>query len=118
MGYNLNKLKKELVEKNLADEGLVAWGQNARMSGIVSSVTTPMFTISKSNNKIMVIPFNNKMISYDKAISFEKNKIESAKIKGIIGSKLVIKTTDGNEYKYSITQGKNSVKQILISLGL
>ena len=33
-------------------------------------------------------------------------------------SKLVIKTIEGRVYKYSITQGKNSVKQILKELNL
>ena len=119
MGYSLNKLKKELSEKNLADNGLVAWGQNTGTGGIIASAISPMFTISKAGNKIVVIPFNNKTISYDKAISFDLSKIDTAKVKGAwLFSKLVIKTVDGRVYKYSITQGKSAVKQILSSLSL
>ena len=29
MGYSLKSLKEELVSKNMANDGLVAWGQKA-----------------------------------------------------------------------------------------
>lgn len=119
MGYSLNKLKKELMEKGLADNGLVAWGQNTGLGGIIASAVTPMFTISKVGNKIMIIPFNNRTIVYDKSLTFDVGQIETAKMCGFwIYSKLKIKTKDNRTYKYSVYQGKKAVKQILKSLEL
>ena len=82
MAYSLNKLRDELVSKNLSENGLVAWGQNSGMGGILPSATTPMFVISSANNKIIIIPFNNKQIVYDGGITFDRESILSAKIAG------------------------------------
>lgn len=77
-----------------------------------------MFTISKVGNKIMIIPFNNKAIIYDKSIAFDVEQIEEAKMSGFwIYSKSKIKTKDNQKFKYSVTQGKKAVKQILKLMG-
>ena len=45
MGYSLNKLKTELLEKRYSENGLVAWGQNNNFGGI-GALVSKMFTIS------------------------------------------------------------------------
>ena len=127
MGYNLKKLTEELKVKGLADDGLVAWGQNVNamagflggaIGGAIAGATTPMHTISCKGDKIVIIPFSNKEIKYSEGIMIDKSKIKSAKISGLLTAKLKIETTDGKSRAYSITQGKDAVKQILSKLGL
>ena len=66
MGYNLKKLTEELKGKGLADDGLVAWGQNLNkiggflggaIGGAIAGAKSPMHTISCKGNKIVIIPF-------------------------------------------------------------
>ena len=127
MGYNLKKLTDELSAKGLADNGLVAWGQNANamagflggaIGGAIAGAATRMHTISCKGDKIVVIPFSNKEIKYDEGVMIDKSKIKSAKISsGLWSSKLKIETVSGKSIAYSITQGKDAVKQILSKLG-
>jgi len=127
MGYNLNKLKNELASRNLADYGLVAWGQKSiggwalfgAIGGAIGGATTPKFAISMvENSKIAVFPFNNKEIKYNEAKAFDKSKIKSATISGLMSKKLTIKTVDGQTFAYPIMQGASDVKEILSRLGL
>ena len=127
MGYNLKKLTEELTAKGLADNELVAWGQNVNamagflggaIGGAIAGATTRMHTISCKGDKIVVIPFSNKEIKYDEGVMIDKSKIKSAKISsGLWSSKLKIETVSGKSIAYSITQGKDAVKQILSKLG-
>ena len=117
MAYSLNKLKQELVAKRFSEDGLVAWGQNNGF-GAVGALAAPMFTISRVNTKIVITPFTNREILFDRAIAYDKENVFDARISGFwIYSKLKITTKDGKVHKYSITQGKSAVKQILINLG-
>lgn len=125
MGYNYKKLKAELIEKKLADDGLVAWGQNISQAAFwggaigaaIASASNEMYTISKVGDKIAIIPFVNKAILYDKAYAFQKDKITKAKLGGIgVYSKLKITTIDGKVHAYNISQGKKDVKSILEKL--
>ena len=121
MGYNLKKLTEELKEKGLADDGLVAWGQNSggALFGAVGAGIAGMHTISCKGDKIVIIPFSNKEIKYSEGIMIDKNKIKKAKVSfGLWTSKLKIETTDGKSRAYSITQGKSAVKEILAKMGL
>ncbi len=127
MGYNLKKLTEELKGKGLADDGLVAWGQNTSgmggfLGGIVGAAieagVSKMHTISCKGDKIVIIPFSNSEIKYSEGIMIDKSKIKSAKISGLMTAKLKLETTDGKSRAYSITQGKDAVKQILAKLGL
>ena len=120
MGYNLKNLTEELKAKGLADDGLVAWGQNSggALIGAVGAGLAGMHTISCKGDKIVIIPFSNKEIKYSEGIMIDKSKIKSAKISGLLTAKLKIETTDGRSRAYSITQGKDAVKQILSRLGI
>lgn len=127
MGYNLKKLTEELKVKGLADDGLVAWGQNVNamggflggaIGGAIAGATSPMHTISCKGDKIVIIPFSNKEIKYSEGIMIDKSKIKKAKLSfGLWTRKLKIETTDGKSRAFSITQGKSAVKQILAKLG-
>lgn len=119
MGYSLTKLKKELQEKHYSDNGLVAWGQNNNF-GAIGALASSMYTISQVGQKIVITPFTNKQILFENAIAFDKSIIKKAKTGGfwIYSSFLKIETNDGRVFKYSITQGKGSVKQILNNIGL
>ena len=119
MGYNLKKLKNELVEKKYSDNGLVAWGQNNNF-GALGALASRMLTISQVGEKIVITPFTNNQILFEGAIAFDKSSIKKAKVGGFLfySSHLKITTTDGQTYKYSIIQGKGAVKQIVKNLGL
>ena len=119
MGYSLNKLKKELVEKHYSENGLVAWGQNNSF-GAIGALASKMFTISQVGEKIVITPFTNNQILFEGALAFDKSSIKSAKVGGflIYSAHLKITTHDGQTYKYSIIQGKGAVKQIVKNLGL
>lgn len=114
MGYNLKKLTKELQEKGLSDDGLVAYGQ--RSSGALTSLLLPMYAISKVGNNILIIPFTNKRIEDENKKEINSSDIVEAKVSGLLIGKLKIKTTKGNVV-FPILQGKGSVKQILLKLG-
>lgn len=121
MGYNLKSLTNELVSKNLADDGLVAWGQSSRgqLFGAIGSAVASMHVISKRGNQIVIIPFSSKEIKYKEGVVINREKIESAKLSGgLFNAKLIINTKSGKQYKYTVTQGKDAVKKILAQLGL
>ena len=127
MGYNLKKLTEELKVKGLADDGLVAWGQNLNamggflggaIGGAIAGATSSMYTVSRKGSKIVIIPFTNKEIKYSEGIMIDKSKIKKAKLSfGIWTAKLKIETIDGKLRAYSITQGKSAVREILTQLG-
>ena len=115
MGYNLKTLTRDLAEKGLAVDNLVAFGQNA--IGAVMALTSPMYAISIVNNKIVITPFTNKSIDFDNRTEIDVNDILEAKVSGLLTGTLKIKTKNG-VVKYPIVQGKGAVKQILVKLGL
>lgn len=126
MGFSLKSLKDELVSKNLADYGLVAWGQNIGTAGflfgaigaVIAGSTTPKHTISiVESSKIAIFPFTNKGIKFDEGKAFDKSEISSAKVSGLLSKTLKIKTTSGKTFSYSISQGADSVKEMLTKLG-
>jgi len=119
MGYSLKSLKEELVSKNMANDGLVGWGQKSSLvGGVVGALVNPMHVISMiENSKILVIPFNNKEIKYNECIFFDKTQLTNAKVSGILGKKLVLKTQDGKKVTLPITQGAGDVKKIISRLG-
>ncbi|MBO5884677.1 MAG: hypothetical protein J6Q51_02670 [Clostridia bacterium] len=119
MGYNSKKLAQELVEKGMADNGLIAWGQNSSgLLGAVGAIIAPMHVISKVGNLIVVTPFSNKQIFFEKAIAYKKENMINAKLKGgLFGASLKLEMKSGKTYKYSIIQGKAELKQMLKELG-
>ena len=119
MGYNLKSLTSELVNKNLADGGLVAWGQasGGAFFGAMGAALASMHTISMKDGNILVIPFTNKQIKYSEATIIKKSEIKTAKVSGLLSGKLKIKLNNGKSLSFGITQGKGAVKQILTSLG-
>ena len=119
MGYNLKSLTTELQAKNMADDGLVAWGQSGSGSlfGAIGGALAPMHAISKHENKILITPFSNKQIKFNECVTISKEDISSAKVGGLFSAKLAIVLKNGEKRTYSITQGKNAVEQILSSLG-
>ena len=119
MGYNLKSLTTDLQAKYMADDGLVAWGQSGSGSlfGAIGGAFAPMQAISKHDDKILITPFSNKQIKFNECVAISKENISSAKVSGLLSAKLVIVLKNGEKKKYSITQGKSAVKQILSSLG-
>ena len=115
MGYNLKTLTKELSEKGLAEDNLVAFGQNA--VGAVMALTSPMYTISVAKGKIIITPFTNKSIDFDGRKEIDAKDIVEAKVSGLLTGVLKVKTNK-ETVKYPIVQGKGAVKQILSKLGL
>lgn len=125
MGNNVKTIAQELKSRNMADGGLIAWGQNSSamswfgtFGGAISSLKTPMHAISKVGNQLVVTPFTNKETMFDRAIAFNKEAMVDAKVKGgLFGSSLVIKMKSGKSYKFSIMYGKAELKQMLAELG-
>lgn len=115
MGYNLKTLTRDLSEKGLAEDNLVAFGQNA--IGAIGALTSPMYAISCANNKIVITPFTNKNIDFANRREIEAKDIIEAKVSGLLTGKLKIKISNG-VVCYPIVQGKGAVKQILAKLGL
>ena len=124
MGYSLNKLKRELTEKNVADEGLVSWGQVSSpisMMGAIGgalSATAKMVVVCKKDNNIVVIPFTNKEILYKEHVAYNKQSIASISLKGLLTKKLIITTQNGDKHKYTMYQGVSDLKTIISRLGL
>ena len=123
MGYSLKSLTVELVNKNMANDGLVAFGQNTSglggmIGGMLESLGRPMHAISMAGEQIIITPFTNKEILFSKAIAFPRKNIQKAKVSGLLTGQLTIVMNNGSKYKYNITQGKSAVKQILERLGL
>ena len=128
MGYSLKSLKLELEAKNLADYGLIAWGQSTSavaagalfgaIGGAIASATSRKYAITMiRGSQIAVFPFTSKEIKYNEAIAFDKSQLAKAKISGLIGKKLVLETYDGKKHSYSIMQGAKDLKTILSNLG-
>lgn len=115
MGYNLKTLTRDLTEAGLAEDNLVAYGQNA--TGAIMALTSPMYAISCSKTKIIITPFTNKNIDFNNRKEIDVKDIENAKVSGLLTGVLKIKTSSG-VVKYPIVQGKGAVKQILLKLGL
>ena len=126
MAYNMKSLAQELASKNMADGGLVAWGQNTgagslfgALGGAVSALSKPMHVISKVGSQLVVTPFTSKEILFNNAVAFNRANMNDAKLKGgLFGATLVITMQSGKTYKFSIMQGKSELKQILKELGL
>ena len=130
MGYSLKSLKAELTSRQLADDGLVAWGQSSTganvggffggaIGGAIGAAVTPMYAITMiRGSQIAIFPFTNKEIRYNEAYAFNKNNIERAKLSGLISKTLTIITTNGQKHKYPILQGSGDVKKIFHTLGL
>ena len=122
MSYNLETITKEMVEKDMADDGLVAWGQNSSKMvfwfGLIGAAFASYHVISKKGDRILITPFKSKKIMFEESKYVEKANILSAEIKGgLFGTKLVIKTKDKQKFNINITQGKEAVEQILKLLG-
>ena len=125
MGYNLKKIKAELVEKKLVVNGLVAWGQNMTGTrfwfGVLGSALAgeKKHIITKIGDKLAIIPFTSKAIEYNSAIGFDKSKITKAKVSGI-GAYCTLKlfTEDGEKHEYNVSQGKKDVVEMLKLLGI
>lgn len=119
MGYNLKSLTSELQAKNMADDGLVAWGQNSSgaLFGAVGALLSSMHTISMHNDQILIIPFTSKQIKYDECQAINKSDIVAAKVSGLLGAKLVLELKNGKKVKCNISQGKDAVKEILKRFG-
>ena len=123
------KVKRELEQMGLVQDGLIAYGQT-KMSGsfgggllgsLIANAVAEKYAIVKLNEKIMIVPFEETKIYYDKVVSYEKANIARAKISGdgfFIFRKLKIWTNDGKKHKYYITEGKKQVNEMLNQLGL
>lgn len=123
------KIKNELDKMGFVKDGLIAFGQT-KMSGtfgggllgaLIANAVAEKFAIVKLNDKIMIIPYEETKVYYDKTISYEKSNIKKAKVSGdgaFIYRKLKIWTNDGKKHKYFITEGKKQVNEMLNQLGL
>ena len=88
MALDYKTVKADLIAKGLADEELVAFGQNVSawaylggaIGGAIAGATAKKHAITKHGDKIAVIPFNNKEILYGEAYEIDKSKIQKAKV--------------------------------------
>jgi len=125
MIYDNKTVKEELENMGFVKNGLIGFGQTAMNYGggligsIIANAVANKFAIVQLNDKIMVIPFEDTKINYEKAQSFEKEDLKKAKVCGGIFSyrRLKIVKKNGASYKFYITSGKNEVKTMLNNLG-
>ena len=126
MKYNYKTLKEELIKNELADDGLVALGQNistaaiwfgAIGAAIAGSKNTP-FTVSMVGEKIVIIPYDKNGQYFDKTEAYAKEDIKALKLGGFIYKVLKITTKDDKVHKYTILQGVKDVKAMLEKLAL
>ena len=126
MNKKLQNIKDELIKNGLADDGLVAFGQNIATAGIwfgaigaaiAGSNNTP-FTVSMVGEKIVVIPYDKNGQHFDETEAFPKENIKAIKLGGLIYKTLVITTNDGKKHKFTILQCVKDVKAMLEKLAL
>lgn len=123
MGYNYKKIKEELVEKKLADDGLVALcstgSQTAGLwfgiiGALISASKSKYYAVTKVGEKIALIPYTSKKIDTEAALGYNKSNISKIKIGGAGAySSIQISTVDGKTQKYSIIQGKKDLQTIV-----
>ena len=127
MAFSYKEIKEELIKNKIADDGLVAWGQNVNkagswfgaIGGIITAMNAKKHTISIFQGNLIIIPLEKDKISYDKMTAYDKSTIIKAKIGGLGNqSYLSIVTKDKKTLKFNISQGKDDVKEMLKKLGL
>lgn len=129
MGYNYDNIKDELIEKGLADDGLVAMGSKpiganenlgSLLLGVKKGFSGKDHAITKQGDKIVIYPFTTKGVCYDEAITLEKENIVKVSIYNFMAFEVRFKTNLKGYKKLwlPITTGKDDVKQILELLEL
>lgn len=130
MGYNYNDVKNELIEKGLADDNLVALGEQPispaeNLGSLILGVKKHLpgsssHAITKQGDKIVIYPFSTKGILYNEALTLEKSDIVKVSVYNFMVFEVRFKTTIKHFKKLwlPITLGKDDMKQILSLLGL
>lgn len=126
MGISVNDLKRELGQRGLADNNLVAFGATVNNVGFLFGAVgaalaysnAKYHAISVSGNRIIVMPYNNKQILFDQGVAYSRQNIASAQIKGLFSKTLKLNFVNGQSVKLNITTGASEVKQMLNMLGL
>ena len=126
MGISVKDLKRELGQRGLADNNLVAFGQNVSNVGYlfgavgsaIAHASAKMHAISISGNRIIVMPFTNKEILFDQGVAYSRQNIASAKVSGLLSKTLKLNFVNGQSVKLNITAGAGEVKKMLNMIGL
>ena len=129
MGFNYYDIKNELIEKGLADDGLVALGEKpfnatenlgSLLLGVKKGFSGKSHAITKQGDKIVIYPFTTKGVCYDEALTLEKDNILKVSVYNFIVCEVRFKTNIKKFKKLwlPITIGKDDAKEILSQLGL
>lgn len=125
MEYKQINVKEELERMGFVKDGMIAFAKSnggfagAYLGGMVGSLianaVAERYAVVKLNEKIMIIPYESNKINYEKAMSYEKDNIEKAKLTAF--NSLKIKTKDGKKKKVFIEKGHKSLRLMLEQLG-
>lgn len=119
-------VKSTLIEKGIAEGGLVAFARsnNGNMGGLlggaigsaIQMMTAEHYAIVKFEEKIIIIPYEKDRVLYDKAETFAKNDIEKIKLSWT--NKFKIKMKNGSKRVVFIEMFKKDLKEMLKQLEL
>ena len=119
-------IKNALIEKGIAEGGLVAFARsnNGNLGGFlggaigsaIQMATAERYAIVKFQEKIIIIPYEKDRVLYDKAETFAKQDIEKIKLSWT--NKFKIKMKNGTKRVVYIEMFKKDLKEMLKQLEL
>lgn len=119
-------VKSTLIEKGIAEGGLVAFARsnNGNLGGFlggaigsaIQMMTAEHYAIVKFEEKIIIIPYEKDRVLYDKAEIFAKKDIEKIKLSWT--NKFQIKMKNGSKRVVFIEMFKKDLKEMLKQLEL
>ncbi len=134
MAINAKDLEEQMLQKGiLSESNLFAWGRvkasawagvlGGAVGGAIAGAKAGMAGFAVKDDKLILIPFNNKEIFFDKAVQYKKENIVSMKITSDLfsfGTQFTLKLNfkDGTKADYTIIKTyKNNVVAMINLLG-
>ncbi len=118
------KIKQEIIEKGIADGGLVGVGTINNVSKWSFLTVFLGFTMqnrsdcdyafSVMGDSLIVVPYKQKTLFYQDGSSIKKENIALAKVQA---NSFFFKTVDGKKKRFQILKGKDDFKGIVAALG-
>ena len=105
----------ELKKRQLADDGLFAWGRVKDfndLNGSVLGANSGKYIITKSGEDLVFIPAG-KELHFKNLYVLAKSNVKSLSYNKL-GTKLTLQTESGGTKVYNITRGKRNLKKILM----